>query len=148
MEILLSKNILFADSFGFDLALLILRLAIGVCFVVHGMGKLGLVGKGNLAGFTGWLASMGVPFPALQARAAMLTELAGGVLLAAGLFTRVSCVFLCFTMLVAAFKGHKGQGYLITNEPPGMEYAFNLAVIVLVIFLLGPGSWSLDSQLF
>src|SRR5262249_40801596 len=34
-----------------DLALLVGRLAIGVCFVVHGLGKLGLVGTGNMDGF-------------------------------------------------------------------------------------------------
>ena len=32
-----------------DLALLVGRVAIGICFVVHALGKLGLVGTGNLA---------------------------------------------------------------------------------------------------
>ena len=37
-----------------QIALLIIRLFIGVCFVVHGLGKLGIVGSGSMAGFEGW----------------------------------------------------------------------------------------------
>ncbi len=131
-----------------DIALLIARVFIGVCFIVHGLGKLGIVGTGNMDGFAGWLKSMGIPYAELQARAAMASEIAGGVLIALGLFSRVGFL-LCFgTMVVAAAIGHKGGGYLITNKPPGNEYALNLAVICVVLFLLGPGSYSLDFLLF
>ena len=58
-----------------DLALLILRAFIGVCFVVHGLGKLGVVGTGNMQGFVEWLESMNIPMPAVQARMAMLSEI-------------------------------------------------------------------------
>ena len=131
-----------------DTALLIARLFIGVCFVIHALGKLGLVGPGNMAGFEGWLKSMGLPFAALQARMAMLSELTGGIMIATGLLTRFGLAMCCFTMLVAAMIGHKGGGYLITNSPPGNEYAVNLAVICVVLALLGPGAYSLDAFLF
>ena len=42
-------------------------------------------------------------------------------------------------MIVAGRIGHKGAGYLITNNPPGAEYTINLAVICAVFLLLGPG---------
>lgn len=131
-----------------DIGLLMLRLALGICFVVHGIGKLGIVGPGNMAGFTGWLTSLGVPFPAMQARAAMLTELVGGSLLAVGLGTRVAAFFCLITMIVAATLGHKGGGYLITNNPPGNEYALNLAILMIFLLLVGPGDYSLDHLLF
>lgn len=131
-----------------DLALLIGRLAIGICFVVHALGKLGLVGTGNLAGFTDWLRSLGVPYPWVQARMAMLSELGGGTLLTLGLFTRPACLVLIFTMAIAGLLGHKGAGYLITNDPPGAEYTINLAVICTVFLIAGPGRLSLDAILF
>jgi putative oxidoreductase len=131
-----------------DLAVFVGRVAIGVCFVIHALGKLGLVGTGNLAGFTEWLRSLGVPYPWVQARMAMLSELSGGTLLALGLFTRPACLLLIFTMGVAGMLGHKGAGYLITNDPPGAEYTINLAVICFVFLLTGPGALSLDAILF
>ena len=129
-------------------ALLAGRIAIGACFVVHGLGKLGLVGNGNMQGFVEFLKSAGVPYAPIQARVAMASELVGGSLLALGLFTRPACLLLMATMIVAGRVGHKGAGYLITNDPPGAEYTVNLAVICGVFLLLGPGLFSLDQILF
>jgi len=131
-----------------DLAIVIARGFIGVCFIVHAMGKLGLVGTGNMQGFADWLASEGVPFAPIQARVAMLSELLGGAALIVGLFTRPACLLLIATMIVAGKVGHKNAGYLITNDPPGAEYTINLAAICFVIALLGPGVFSLDRILF
>ena len=131
-----------------DLALFIGRVAIGVCFIVHALGKLGLVGTGDLAGFAGWLESLGVPLPWVQARMAMISELVGGAALAAGFMTRPACVVLIFTMAIAGLMGHKGAGYLITNDPPGAEYTINLAVICFLFLLTGPGAISLDAVFF
>ncbi|MGZ3726440.1 MAG: DoxX family protein [Pseudobdellovibrio sp.] len=129
-------------------ALLMIRLFIGVCFIIHALGKLGLVGGGSMAGFEGWLHSMNIPFAGLQARLAMLAEMFGGIFLTIGLFTRVGALFLIGVMLVAALIGHKGGGYLITNNPPGNEYTLNLAAICALILLMGPGRYSLDALLF
>ena len=101
-----------------------------------------------MQGFVDWLESLGVPFAPVQARMAMLSEITGGSLLALGLFMRPACLLLIFTMIVAGRIGHKGAGYLITNNPPGAEYTINLAVICAVLAMLGPGMISLDYLLF
>ncbi len=131
-----------------DWAVLLGRVAIGVCFIIHALGKLGVVGTGNMQGFVEWLTALGVPMPHVQARLAMLSELSGGLLLTFGFLTRPACLLLIFTMLMAGRIGHRGAGYLITNDPPGAEYTINLAVICAVFALLGPGAFSLDAVLF
>jgi len=131
-----------------NIALLLGRVAIGVCFVIHGLGKLGLVGTGNMKGFVEFLESVGVPMAPVQARMAMMSEIAGGSALALGLLTRPACLLLIVTMIIAARVGHKGAGYLITNNPPGAEYTINLAVICACFALVGPGVFSLDALLF
>lgn len=131
-----------------DVALLIGRVAIGVCFMIHAFGKLGWVGSGSMEGFARWLGDLGVPMPEIQARMAMLSELVGGGMLALGLATRPACIALIGTMLVAGIVGHRGAGYLITNNPPGAEYTINLAVVCLMFLLIGPGAISLDALLF
>ncbi|MED5262569.1 MAG: DoxX family protein [Myxococcota bacterium] len=143
------ESLLVGTSQGWiDLALWIVRVFIGVCFVIHGLGKLGLVGTGNMAGFVAWLEELGVPMAPVQARVAMLSEITGGTLLALGLFARPACILLFFTMVVAGRLGHRGAGYLITNDPPGAEYTINLAVICVALAITGPGAWSLDAWLF
>ena len=131
-----------------NIALLMIRLFIGVCFIVHALGKLGIVGSGSMAGFEAWLKSMNIPFAGLQARLAMMSEMIGGIFLTLGLLTRVGALLLIGVMLVAALIGHKGGGYLITNNPPGNEYTLNLAAICALILLTGPGNYSLDAFLF
>jgi putative oxidoreductase len=131
-----------------DVALLVGRVAIGICFMIHSFGKLGWVGDGNIDGFASWLEDLGVPMPRIQARMAAMSELLGGAALVLGLATRPAAVVLIFTMLVAGMVGHKGAGYLILNDPPGAEYTINLAVICFMFALLGPGAISLDALLF
>ncbi len=129
-----------------QVALFVVRVTLGLCIVVHGMGKLGWLktNPAGVKGFAGWLADLGMPYPLLNAWTATLTEFLGGMLFTLGLGTRFVAFALTVNMVVAATKGHKGGGYLILNNPPGAEYAINLAVLFGMFILLGPGALSCD----
>ena len=63
--------------------------------------------EGAGAGIVAGVARLGFPQPLLFAWAATISELAGGLLVAVGLFARVAAVFAAITMAVAAFMRHR-----------------------------------------
>jgi putative oxidoreductase len=144
--IVLETILLSQSEWLVHLALFIVRVALGVCIIVHGLGKLGFhpTNPGGVKAFAGWLESMNMPFPLLNAWIATLVEFGGGILFTLGLGTRFVAFALTVNMFIAASTGHKGGGYLILNNPPGAEYAINLTVLFGMFVLLGPGALSLD----
>src|SRR5258708_32309045 len=69
-----------------DLALLVLRVAVGVVIMGHGLLKIGWVGKGGtLTGTAGWFGSIGLKPGMFWASIAVLAEAGGGVLTMLGL---------------------------------------------------------------
>ncbi len=90
-----------------DTGLLVLRVLAGLGIATHGYGK--LFTEGRMEGFVEMVGGMGFPLPVLFAWLAALSELLGGLLLAAGLFTRYAAFFVFGTMTVAAFIAHAGE---------------------------------------
>src|SRR4051812_50132702 len=73
-----------------DLALLILRLVVGLLFVGHGAQKLfGVWGGHGLAGTAGFFDAIGLRPGRLHAPAAGAAEFGGGALIALGLLTPI-----------------------------------------------------------
>ena len=60
--------------------------------------------------------TLGMPLPELMAFLATATELVGGVMLLAGLATRLVAVPLMITMLVAAITVHWENGWLVLSD--------------------------------
>ncbi|MDQ2986215.1 MAG: DoxX family protein [Armatimonadota bacterium] len=121
-----------------DFALLLLRIALGVVFLVHGGQKLfGWWGGPGLDGFVTGMGSMGVPAP--LAYLAVFTEFFGGAALIVGLFSRLAAAGLAVTMGVAMFKVHLANGFLLSNEGGGFEYTFVLLLASVAMLIAGPG---------
>jgi len=125
------------------LAPFILRLTLGIIFIGHGWGK--LFAEGNPAGFAGWLASMGLEPSYLLAIAAGLAETGGGLLLIAGLFTRVAASSLVVVMLIAISFVHLDAGMFGKG---GYEFQLLLLVGVLSLLIQGAGKYSLDEIIY
>jgi putative oxidoreductase len=121
-----------------DLALLILRLGIGISFVfVYGWAKIS-GGAGTWADLGSNVAIFGVTvWPTFWGFMAALTEFGGGLLLMLGLFFRPALVFLLVTMVVAT------ASHLAAGEGPW--HATEMATVFVVLLLLGPGRYSLDA---
>jgi putative oxidoreductase len=127
-----------------DLALLVLRLVVGLLFVGHGAQKLfGVFGGGGLEGTAGMFDNIGLRPGWLHARAAGTAEFLGGALLALGLFTPFAAAVLIAVMTTAVITVHAPNGIWNTNQ----GYEFNLVLVAAVFTLagVGAGNWSLDS---
>src|SRR3990167_1898879 len=120
-----------------DLGLLWLRVLAGSGIAYHGYGK---VFGGHMDKFTEGVTQMGFPAPEIFAWAAALSEFAGGILLAIGLFSRPAALFIFGTMTVAAFIAHR------TDPLQVKELALAYWTIAAALFLTGPGKFSMDSR--
>lgn len=122
------------DSFRW-LAPVLLRVVVGVIFVVHGYQKL----FSGMEGFTQHVISLG--FPGFMAWAAAGTEFFGGVALILGLFTRWAALGVGCVMVVAILKVHWGDG--LTGDH-GYEFPLILLCVAVSLVLMGGGTLSLD----
>ena len=127
-----------------DLALLVLRVVVGLLFVGHGSQKLfGAFGGGGLEGTAGMFDNIGLRPGWLHARAAGTAEFGGGALLALGLFTPFAAAALIGVMTAAVISVHAPNGIWNTNQ--GYEFNLVLAAVVFALSGIGAGSWSLDN---
>ncbi|OEG73022.1 DoxD-like family protein [Shewanella colwelliana] len=135
-------NKLFVSNAG--LAGLILRAPIGLILAAHGAQKLfAWFGGYGLEGTGKWMASIGMTPGYLMALLAGSAEFFGGLALVLGLVTRPAAVVAAFTMLVAIFAVHIGNGLFMSNN--GYEYALTLLVALVAVTVQGSGSFSLDN---
>src|SRR5215218_5653449 len=126
-----------------DLALLVLRVVVGVLFAGHGAQKLfGAFGGGGLDGTAEMFDNIGLRPGALAARAAGTAELLGGLLIALGLFTPFAAAALIGVMTAAVITVHAPNGIWNTNR--GYEYNLVMVAAVFALSGVGAGAWSLD----
>jgi|TARA_R110000868_G_scaffold40927_1_gene140528 putative oxidoreductase len=129
------------------LAGLILRAPIGLILAAHGAQKLfAWFGGYGLDGTAQWMASIGITPGYLMALLAGSAEFFGGLALLLGLLTRPVSIIAAFTMLVAIFTVHIGNGLFMTNN--GYEYGLTLFVALVALAVQGGGRLSLDNLLF
>lgn len=133
----LNKLISTNESWG----LLVLRLVTGTIFIVHGLPKFGLGGDRGLEELAGWLGSIGIPLPMLNAIMLASSEAIGGAMLIIGFFTRFAAATQVIAMLVAVFMVHYSHG--LAGEG-GYEFALLLGAGAFVLMMDGAGRLSLD----
>lgn len=119
-------------------AALILRVAMGVLFVLHGWMKYSVF---TPAGTAGYFASIGLP--AFLGYVTIFVEIFGGLALIAGIATRWLAIAFIPVMVGAGYFGHGGNGFFFSVEGGGWEYPAFWTITLVVQALLGGGAYAL-----
>ena len=117
-----------------DAAAIVMRSSLGVMFIAHALLKYYVF---TPAGTVGFFESLGLPGP--LAYVTMAAELIGGVLLVAGIGTRIVAIALTPFVLGATWA-HAGNGWVFNAPNGGWEYPAFLTIATLVTALLGNGA--------
>jgi putative oxidoreductase len=123
-----------------DLALLMLRVSLGLMLVAHGSNKV----KGGLDNAGHWFASMGLKPGWLHGRLAAASEITGGLLLAIGFLTPFAAAMVIGVMTVAGITAHRNNGFFVFRPGQGWEYVYIVAVAAFAVGSIGAGDWSVD----
>jgi len=129
------------------LSVLLVRVVMGGVFMAHGYPKLFQVTEQRVQSFV----NMG--FPGWAVYVAGAVEFFGGILLLAGLFTRIAAFLLSGEMAVAFLKVHYPRaasqgGVLGFLGRGGDEFPLLLCVAAFLVLTLGAGAISLDALIF
>ena len=128
-----------------DTLLLIGRVLLGWLFVAAGWGKIM-----NMAGFAGYLTSLGAPAPGLLSNIVPFIEFGMGVCLILGLATRYAAIVVFLFCLIAAALAHRYWEYPAAQQ--AAQYTNFLKGIAfmgasLIVLVTGAGKFSVDAAL-
>lgn len=120
------------------------RLLLALLFLPAGISKIA-----GFAGTAGYIASKGLPLPALGVIIAILVEVAGSLALIAGFRIRMAALALAGFTLVATFVFHNFWG-VPADQAMVQQLMFykNIAVVggLLLLAAHGAGAWSMDAK--
>jgi putative oxidoreductase len=122
-----------------DTALAVLRVVLGITFILHGGQKLFVFG---FDGVSGAFAQMGIPAPGILGPFVALVEFFGGIAITLGLLTRLAALGVGATMVVAILTVHLKNGFF---APTGVELPLALLAAAIALVITGAGDFSLDA---
>ena len=126
-----------------DFGLLILRIGLGIMFVMHGLPKI-QGGKEVWTKVGSAMQYVGIDsFYTIWGLFASVVEVGGGVLLFAGLLFKPALLSLMIVMAIAANMHISLKEGLI-----GASHAIELGIVLLSLLITGPGKFSIDNSLF
>ena len=120
------------------LPLFLIRLYLFYVLWFAGMNKIDSFDK-----FSGYLGTLGVPFPDIFTWLVIITEAGGAALILIGLFVRWSSIPLLVVMFFAGYLVHWQNGW--PHEANGIEFAAIYSLMLLTLLCFGGGKYlSLD----
>jgi len=129
-----------------DVALLLLRVAIGIVFLAHGAQTLfGAFGGQGIAETAQSMGELGLQPGAFFAVLLGLAEFGGGLFLLVGLLTPLAGLAIAGVMTVAIITVTGPNGFF--SQDQGYEFNMVLIAVALALAITGPGRLSLDQRL-
>lgn len=121
---------------------LLLRVVVGVTFVMHGYPKMK-----NPQQTVHWTKGLGVPAAATYA--AIILEFFGGIALIVGLIVPIVAFFIILEMIGNTImkKTKMKAPYLIGQSPAAYETDVTYILLAIALIVLGAGAFSLDAFL-
>lgn len=133
----MANKIFSSDPISVEKGLAIVRIITGLFMAYHGLE---IFNRELMIGYVNWDAIKGLPAPEFMVYLGKGIELAGGLILAAGLFTRLIGLLTMANMLFICF--FVGSGKFWSED----QFPFLFAVLGFLFFMTGPGTWSLKSK--
>lgn len=131
------------DRPAVDWALLAVRVAVGVIFMVHGAQKLFGVFEGP--GLAGVMGPQGPGGGGIIGLLVAIGEFFGGLGMLVGFLSRFSAAAILLIMIGAIALVHGKNGFFMQNR--GYEYNIALIGLALPILIAGPGAFTLGRLL-
>ena len=119
----------------------LIRCACGLILAVHGWGKIARGAEAMAPAFV----KMGYDQPIALIYLLIFVEFAGGIAIAAGLFTRFFAAAVTIEMAVITFAHYLPNGFSWLNR--GYEFTLLWGLVALAILIRGGGPYSLDRRL-
>jgi putative oxidoreductase len=118
---------------------LIGRILLAAIFIMSGLGKLA-----DPAGTLGYIASIGLPLPGVALAGAIAVEVGGGLLIAIGLYSRITALAMAVFSIATALLFHHALG----DQNQMIHFMKNISIAggFLQIAAFGAGAFSLDAR--
>jgi putative oxidoreductase len=107
------------------------RFLIALIFLISGFQKIG-----GFEGTTGYIASKGLPFPALLTAISILVELGGALMIILGWRTRLAALVILLWLIPVTIIFHN----FVQNPGETVQFLKNVAIAGAMIYLMAFGS--------
>ena len=122
-----------------DMGRLLLRVALGVLILLHGVAKL----RGGMSGIERLVEAQGLP--GILAYGVLVGEVLAPLMLIAGFHARIGAALVAINMLFAIALAHMGQlGQLNGTGGWALELQGMFLATAVAIALLGPGRYGIN----
>lgn len=126
---------------GDDFGKLVIRLALGILFLLHGVDKI----KGGVAGMVPMVTGAGLP--AWVVYGAYLGEVLGPVLVILGLFTRTGAFLIFANMLFAIGLVHMGELFMLGKQGGwALELQGMFLFTAFALMFMDPGRYAITRR--